>query len=657
MAIIFPDIDNIKRLKVPPTEGELHLVLYLSTALDDTYEVFFNPYLDGDRPDIIILKEHCAAFIIEVKDWDLRNFAVDKKNEWRVFNKEKSAKKSSPHSQAFRYKKNLYDLHLPVVGLARLTNPNFYNLVKCFVYFHKCSQEDLEQVYAPALESNKAEREETNRNYNDGAMQFQAYDKSMKYLDRKKRNIERDKSISIVADRLDMLIKKIKKDSKHVLFDERVYRDFKRRLSPSEHTLSQGIKIQFDEKQRVLTQSKDGKEKIKGVAGCGKSTVLSQRAINAAARHQTPVLILTYNITLKNYIRDKISDIHGSRNFNFIEISNYHQFFNAQLNNTGQDITALIKEYGLEKMYSLDLFQGQETIKYNTILVDEIQDYQSDWVKIVRDNFLTENGEMVLFGDESQNIYQREASRSPVIAQGFGRWVKLTRSYRTGMDSPLNQLFSDFQMEYLAKKYSDIEIFEVPPTQVGLGYSLLKYESVPSNDWQETVFDSIQGYISSYDLHPNDVVVLCAKIGVIRELNEFWIEREKTHCMFETFEELAACTPLSVEDLKKLSEEDISQLVSEYKESVERVRRAKKNHFYSNSGLIKLSTIHSYKGLESKTVFYILGEKDDPEVIYTSITRSSENLIVFDLKRTNSCSEFFERHMGKSSASSLAVGA
>lgn len=44
MAIIYPDFDTIKLLKVPPTAGELHLLKKLEKNLDDSYEVFFNHF-------------------------------------------------------------------------------------------------------------------------------------------------------------------------------------------------------------------------------------------------------------------------------------------------------------------------------------------------------------------------------------------------------------------------------------------------------------------------------------------------------------------------------------------------------------------------------------------------------------------------------------
>lgn len=642
MAVIYPDIENIQRLKVPPTPGEWSLINYLKDHLDDSYEVFFNPYLDGDRPDIIILKEHCSAFIIEVKDWDLKNYKITVNNRWEVFNGSASSNKASPQSQAFRYKKNLYDLHLPVVGLARLTNPNFYNLVHCFVYFHNSDKGVIDSLYFPAEERQKEEQSRLNQAVQEKKMAFDSYEKATEYLTRKRRNLQRDKSISFGGDRLGHLVKKIKQNSKHVLFDENVYRDFKRRLVPPKHTSNQGVPIKFDDKQLSLTNSENVKGKIKGVAGCGKTSILSQRAINASQRHNSTVLILTFNVTLKNYIRDKISDIQGNRDFSTFEISNYHQFFNSQVNNSGQDFGELVEKHGIDKIYSIDVFQLVGVPKYQTILVDEIQDYQSEWVKIIRDNFLQEDGEMILFGDESQNIYQRDFARSPVIAQGFGRWAKLTRSYRTNLNSPLNQLFKDFQLKFLLEKHSDIEITDVSPAQMGIGFGLLKYEETTVGNWRESVFDSIKSYIKSYDLHPNDVVILSSKISLVRQLNELWIKVEKTHCMFETYQELATCTNMTVENLKALSENEINILINQNKEDVERVRRAKKNHFYANSGLVKLSTIHSYKGLESRTVFYVMGEDDDSEIVYTSITRSSENLVVFDVGSNNKCSDFLK---------------
>ncbi|CAM6672527.1 nuclease-related domain-containing protein [Klebsiella quasipneumoniae] len=84
MAKMKPDWNNISRLTVKPTEGELFLLKQLDDALDNSYEIFFNAYLDGDRPDIVILKRDYGSIIIEVKDWDLKHYSVTKENKWIV---------------------------------------------------------------------------------------------------------------------------------------------------------------------------------------------------------------------------------------------------------------------------------------------------------------------------------------------------------------------------------------------------------------------------------------------------------------------------------------------------------------------------------------------------------------------------------------------
>lgn len=79
MAIFTPSIEQIMQFKVKPELGELALLSFLEKNLDDSYEVYFNPYMNGDRPDIIILRRRYGVLIIEVKDWNLENHELDEK--------------------------------------------------------------------------------------------------------------------------------------------------------------------------------------------------------------------------------------------------------------------------------------------------------------------------------------------------------------------------------------------------------------------------------------------------------------------------------------------------------------------------------------------------------------------------------------------------
>ena len=82
MAIFYPSLDKIKLFKVQPTEGESTLLNFLDATLDDSFEVFFNPYLNGDRPDVLIMRKDYGVMVIEVKDWNLDNFCLNEKRKW-----------------------------------------------------------------------------------------------------------------------------------------------------------------------------------------------------------------------------------------------------------------------------------------------------------------------------------------------------------------------------------------------------------------------------------------------------------------------------------------------------------------------------------------------------------------------------------------------
>ncbi len=69
------------------------------------------------------------------------------------------------------------------------------------------------------------------------------------------------------------------------------------------------------------------------------------------------------------------------------------------------------------------------------------------------------------------------------------------------------------------------------------------------------------------------------------------------------------------------------------------IRNNKKIHFFMNSGTIKLSTVHSFKGWESEFLVLIVEpkyhsdsefEQSFDEIIYTGLTRSRSNLIILN---------------------------
>lgn len=425
------------------------------------------------------------------------------------------------------------------------------------------------------------------------------YDQQMNWCGRARFKLERDLGMSWGTDNVVKKVRLLDKLGKHPLFTPDIYEDFARRLRPPMHTQQQGVVVSFDEKQQALTMSKPGFAKVKGVAGCGKTTILAQRAINAHARHRGHVLILTYNITLRHYIRDTISRLQGGGNRHPYEVIHYHAFISNQLNNCGIDLKSKLEELSPAQRADLDvifgmksLFTGVETERYGTILIDEVQDYAPEWIKLVRDCFLADDGEMILFGDQSQNIYGRpsDGRESPIVL-GFGSWVRLTKSYRSDGDAPLLQLFRNFQMQHLVRKYADSEIFEAKAAQSNMRFDLLSYETYGAIYDPAVIFEQIQRYIREYQLLPNDIALVSSKVEWLLPLNEALKRSERTKIMFEDASEVDA--------LAARMDRDSPQ----FREAIAKIRRRKKCFLCRTQALSRFPQSTVSKGSKHRPCF------------------------------------------------------
>ena len=151
MAILIPTLENIYKLKVEAEEGELHLLKYLEDNLDNSFEVYFNPYMNGDRPDIIVMRKGYGVMIIEVKDYNLESYELDERKNWKVKNQNINIK--SPISQVLKYKDNLFELHIENLLEKKIKDIRNFNIVSCVVYFHNAnsSQKYWDKVHMNSI--------------------------------------------------------------------------------------------------------------------------------------------------------------------------------------------------------------------------------------------------------------------------------------------------------------------------------------------------------------------------------------------------------------------------------------------------------------------------------------------------------------------------
>lgn len=302
MAILIPERKIINQQKVPPTEGEITLIDFLEYSLNDEYEIYYQPYLNGKNPDIVLMRKGGGILIIEVKDWNLLHYYIDKNNNWRL--KKNNIFIPCPFTQVEIYKDKLRKLNYRFM-YENMTNKNVYGVIRTAVYFHRETKRNVEKF-----------------------IQGKGVNDHIKI-------IGRDSLNKLFFDSL-LNLTYISKDSK--LFNDKLYISTKRYLKPTFHQLDISQEVIYTKEQELLTKSEKGeRRKIKGSAGSGKTLVLAKRAVNAHIRTNKRVLILTFNISLVNYIHDQISKIRESFAWKNFYITNYHRFFKESA-----------VEYGLE---------------------------------------------------------------------------------------------------------------------------------------------------------------------------------------------------------------------------------------------------------------------------------------------------------------------
>lgn len=514
---------------------------FLGKVLDDSYEVYFNPYLNGDRPDVLIMREGNGVMVIEVKDWNLDNFKLNEKKKWVLT--PNGAIKKSPIDQVLKYKDNLFDLHVDKLLEKKIKDIRHFRIVACAVYFHCASQNKVESLLVNPYKDDK------------------------RYQDFLKYNIDLIGKDGLEETRFNEILQKryLSKDKHSFLFTGELYENFKRILSPSVHMKAQGEPYIYSDKQKEIIYGRweNGElkiqleQRVKGVFGSGKTTVLAARAVQAykraLVRNNNPrILILTFNITLKNFIHDKLMRVDETFPLESFIIINYHSFINAELNNLNIDVIVpdnypkeKIGEYLEQNYYSnISLFEEHKNgiVKYDAVLIDEIQDYHRPWMDIIKNYFRDPEGDYVLFGDVKQNIYGQPTSQKDVITNVIGKPNELKKCYRS--DFKVMDLAKSYQLNIFRDKY-DLDDFSENGTWTFMGHEQQKegyinYMYLQEKNTIVALYNIIRGNILNKvnNISPNDITILGYTTYLLRLFDCFYryASRERTNSMLETVE-------------------------------------------------------------------------------------------------------------------------
>lgn len=566
-------------------------------ANHSSFELYLRPSIGIERPDFFLVNMNRGVVIINVCD--------------------NIAKFGEEFERVEAIKQALIDTYIKSLKIDTILSPSTYNTIKIGLYFPQANPSDVEEQCSLYYQ-NIIQRWEENKKKG-----MRPKDPTPYIVKLYRNNCSNELSyINCRGFRYDF------------------YKEIKDVILGNWHSYAQGdTSLKLTKHQNALVENDSTRLRIKGVAGCGKTQIVAHKAVKEHLRTGAKVLIVTYNIALICYIRMRINQVPADFSTDAFEIINYHQFFISKAKRYyGNHIPfGAADDAKFFEPYIDEIKRNHD--QYETIIVDEAQDYTTAWFDCLRQYFLTESGRIILCGDGDQNIYNREvesSSRMPIV-KGFGKnnqWKNVSERISMRVLNPKIAILSshfakDFNISSEPLKIQDdLNLFEYK-----MGYWRINSATAP-----EIIAQNITWILNRYSLKLKDVVVLGQTINLLREVDYNLRVKlgYKTMTSFESKEEY---------NQVKSTTSSPSKLEFELKA----IRRVAKVHFTTDVDMLKLATIQSFKGWESSSVILLIQPEQDsdsnrnedgfvlktrqniPAHIYTAITRARKNLFILNL--------------------------
>lgn len=550
----------------------------------DAYTVFIRPKIGIDTSDVVLANISRGIVILNVCN-DINHLEAE-------INKVENIKSY------------IFNTYLKSIRVDSIINTSVYGCVKTGLYFPNSSQTEVEE---------KLKELNANRNlqYSNG--------------------IQKDYFTYLIklfpTDNFSMKLNRL--SSRGFRFD--YYDELIKLIIGNWHSYKDGdLNFKLTPTQINLVRSKNRRLRVKGVAGCGKTQVVANRAVERHLKTGSKVLILTFNISLIQYVRMRINQVPADFATNMFEIANYHQFFLSMANRYSN------KKLSLEDFDNARFFAPYANVieKYDTIVIDEVQDFKTAWLSSIINYFLAPDGTISVFGDGEQNIYTREMAeeKMPSIPTFAGPWNKINERISMRIMNPdIASLSFNFALNYVDNTIQQINV----PNELIFEDYYIKYWNIGMNRSADFLSYSIRNIKEKYNLDYKDIVVMSESINILRDIEEELL-KVQVRCMtnFET-----------AEQYRELRRRVTS--ASLFQNYLKEIRRAAKTHFTTDTDTMKLSTIHSFKGWESKSVillmqpemqenglydgYYIQERENTPALLYTALTRAQCNLFILNL--------------------------
>ncbi len=605
-----------RELKPDFEKGEFFLADYLNKNLPKGWNIYTRPELKArwgsnqnkKTPDVVIAHPSDGIMIFEVKNWNISNFFVDeiKKIGFRskvdIYQKNLKGRSGNlnPVDQVenylWRMRNGIHEILEEIYE-----NNNKRHLIRCGIYFHNpySTQEARNFVRYKYIDQDRC---------------------SVIARDFLEKGIEIEKIVPLINNRF-----KIKSDKDWLSL-------FSNWISPPLHRQEKQFRLSIndlDNNQKKYVESKPNViQKISGVAGSGKTTIAALRAA-ISANNKKKVLVLCYNITIKNFLIDEVEKTIYSQN-ELIDFFHFHDFCKAyRENNKISYKTNILNEESDDN--SIDEIKNHKeqnkdySINYDVIIIDEGQDFKKNWYDFIR-KFLNPNGEILIALDQKQNIYNREKKTS-LKGIGGGRWGILKKSYRL-LNAHID-LANKFSENFLI---DNNEENEDPRIELDKNNQFkLPFKAEPASYWlnilnDNDLNDSVIGILKDlFDkkVSPSDIAILVTNHDQGRTIKEVISNSYDDFKIMDVFDKM-----------------DVRQ-------------RQQKILFKVHSDKLKMATIASFKGWDRRNILIITDKTSNVEKnnarmdfeFYTSMTRVREK--VYILNRNKRYEEFLMENFEK----------
>lgn len=166
--------------------------------------------------------------------------------------------------------------------------------------------------------------------------------------------------------------------------------------------------------ERAAKSIGEGHRLLKGIAGSGKTLIMLYRAkLISKLNPDWKVLFICWNRSLINYLEQMYNDIDLNTSSGDIKFTYFSKWVTKVGESCNVPIPKNVESPNYNKVYNeavLKLLDYTPHIKYDAILIDEAQDFEDDYFRLLVNHLNKETDSLLICYDYAQNIYQRKSS-------------------------------------------------------------------------------------------------------------------------------------------------------------------------------------------------------------------------------------------------------